>query len=147
VTAENVGAYRVLICGSRTFADQYAVWCVLNGYAHDDLGVVVIEGGALGADRFARSWAKLNGQPLETFPADWTHDGKAAGPLRNGRMLQEGKPDVVWAFIDKPLESSRGTADMVRRARAAGVPTYVVAHYLDARLAEGSQAPLRGRQA
>lgn len=122
-----MSAYRVLVCGSRDLRDRYPVWCVLNGYAADDLGVVVIEGGALGADRFARSWAKLNDQSYETYPADWRTQGKAAGPIRNAEMLRDGKPDVVWAFVTKPLEQSRGTADMVRRARAAGVPTYVVA--------------------
>jgi hypothetical protein len=40
-------------------------------------------------------------------------------------MLDEGKPDVVWAFVDKPLAESRGTADMVRRAKKAGVPVFV----------------------
>jgi hypothetical protein len=35
-------------------------------------------------------------------------------------MLQEGKPALVLAFTEG-LEASRGTADMVRRARAAAV--------------------------
>jgi hypothetical protein len=30
------------------------------------------------------------------------------------------------AFTVGPLEGSRGTADMVRRARAAGVPVHIV---------------------
>jgi hypothetical protein len=117
---------RVLVCGSRDWNDEFAIWCVLNGYASDDLGVTVINGGALGADSIARKWAALNEQPCETYPADWSREGKAAGPIRNSRMLIDGKPEVVWAFITKDLEQSRGTADMVRRARLAGVPTYVV---------------------
>lgn len=50
------------------------------------------------------------------FPRSATN-GKAAGPIRNQRMLDEGKPDLVVAF-----PGGRGTADMVRRAKAAGVP-------------------------
>jgi hypothetical protein len=42
-------------------------------------------------------------------------------------MLDKGKPDVVWAFVSKPLEESRGTHDMVKRAKAADIPVYVVA--------------------
>jgi hypothetical protein len=117
---------RVLVCGSRDWADKYAIWCVLNGYLHDGFGVVVIQGGARGADAIAKHWADLNSQPAPTYPADWNQHGKAAGAIRNQLMLAEEKPDMVWAFVTKPLEQSRGTADMVRRARAAGVRCYVV---------------------
>ena len=38
-------------------------------------------------------------------------------------MLDEHGPiGLVLAFVDKPLAKSKGTADMVRRAIAAGVP-------------------------
>jgi hypothetical protein len=46
---------------------------------------------------------------------DWKRHGPAAGPMRNQRMLDWG-PDLVVAFA-----GGKGTADMVRRARAAGV--------------------------
>lgn len=48
--------------------------------------------------------------------ADWSKYGKAAGPMRNQKMLDEYKPDLVVA-----LPGGRGTADMVSRARVAGV--------------------------
>jgi hypothetical protein len=117
---------RVLVCGSRDWDDQFAIWCVLNGYAADGFGVTVINGGALGADRIARKWATLNGHPCETYKANWTVHGKAAGPLRNALMLADGKPDIAWCFVTKPLEKSRGSFDMVKRLKAAGIPTYVV---------------------
>jgi hypothetical protein len=47
--------------------------------------------------------------------ADWRKYGAAAGPIRNQRML-EGPPDIVVAFA-----GGKGTADMVQRARAAGI--------------------------
>lgn len=119
---------RVLVCGSRDFTDRRIVYTVLVGMTYfsfkSDSPVVVIEGGALGADRFAAEWAE--GSNHLRFPADWTKHGKAAGPIRNQTMLDEGKPDIVVAFVNKPLAESRGTADMVRRARKAGVPTYVI---------------------
>ena len=46
---------------------------------------------------------------------------------RNARMLHEGRPERVIAFTDD-LAGSRGTADMVRRARSAGLPVLVVGH-------------------
>lgn len=48
--------------------------------------------------------------------ADWDGLGRKAGPIRNQRMLDEGKPDLVVAF-----PGDKGTADMVRRARTASL--------------------------
>ena len=76
----------------------------------------VIHGGSSGADALAGRWAHLASIPYTVYPANWERHGKAAGPLRNQRMLDEGKPDLVIAF-----PGGRGTADMVRRAKEAGV--------------------------
>ena len=91
-------------------------------------GDVLIEGGAKGADRLARKAVEALGYAVEVleFLADWDQYGKAAGHIRNERMLDEGKPDVVVAFLSKPLAESKGTANMVRLAKGAGVPTYLV---------------------
>lgn len=51
----------------------------------------------------------------------------AAGPRRNQQMLDEGKPLLVLAFHDD-IKSSRGTKDMVSRAKRAGIRTYVISH-------------------
>ena len=77
---------------------------------------LVIHGAARGADTLLDEWAQVWGIPSLAFPAQWRRLGRAAGPLRNGRMLAEGKPDLVIAF-----PGGRGTADMVRQAEAAGV--------------------------
>lgn len=125
---------RIIVCGSRTFTDHNIVTAVLDGLwrqveRQEEYWLAVHEGGANGADTLARNWA-LNQNVDHVFhvehPADWTKDGKAAGPIRNQKMLNEAVPDFVIAFVDKPLDQSRGTADMVRRARKAGVPTYVI---------------------
>lgn len=119
---------RVLVCGSRDFTDRRIVDTVLAGIAHIEAEVVVIEGGARGADWFGGQWAEdfLNAEDHLRFSAEWTLYGKAAGGIRNKRMLDEGKPDIVVAFVNKPLAESKGTADMVRRARKAGLPVYVI---------------------
>jgi hypothetical protein len=51
---------------------------------------------------------------------------------RNARMLRQGRPELVIAFTGD-LARSRGTADMVRRARTAGLPVLVVSHSRPAR--------------
>ena len=56
------------------------------------------------------------------FPqGEWDELGKKAGPLRNQRMLEEGKPELVVAF-----PGGGGTKDMVRRAVKAGVSVHEV---------------------
>lgn len=108
------GVSRVLVCGGRGFDDAALVERTLCDLR--PAPSVIIEGGARGADKLARLWAQHYGADVETCPADWGAHGKAAGPIRNQRMLDEGKPDLVIAF-----PGGRGTADMVRRAKAAGV--------------------------
>lgn len=57
------------------------------------------------------------------FPADWEADGKAAGFVRNQRMLDVERPDRVLAFWDG---RSRGTAHMIARAVEAGTPVEII---------------------
>lgn len=76
---------------------------------------VVIQGGARGADALAAKWADHNGVPLVTYPPLWSR-GRKAGPERNAFMLMDSRPDLVIAF-----PGGRGTADMVSRAKAAGI--------------------------
>lgn len=107
---------RVLVCGGRDFSDKVAVWGWLQAL-HLSRGIgMVIHGGASGADRLAAEWAKAEGVPATAYPASWKQHGRAAGPIRNHQMLTFGQPDVVVAF-----PGGRGTADMVRRARGAGI--------------------------
>lgn len=112
---------RVLFCGSRTWVESIPIY---RHIAALDPGDVVIHGGARGADSIADGAARRSGLTVEVYRADWPREGKAAGPIRNQRMLTEGRPDRVIAF--RMPGESRGTDDMVRRARAAGVPVEIV---------------------
>lgn len=115
---------RVLICGSRTWRDSGPIQAILRQYAAAG-ETTVIHGAARGADSLAGFYARSLRMEVVEFPADWSM-GKRAGYVRNNQMLIEGKPDVVWAFVDKPLTESKGTKMMVDIARTAGVPCYVV---------------------
>ncbi len=129
--------------------DGLAAWCAWRG----DDELTVLEGGAGGADRFAALWAQR--APVRStvagtvrvvwqrFDVEWERCGPGchprhrrrgrhgpycptAGLRRNERMLSEGRPDRVLAFVDKPLTRSRGTLDMTWRAFRAGIPVDVV---------------------
>lgn len=112
---------RILVCGGRNFHDSTLVDQTLDRWHRKAVVDAVIEGNAPGADRIAGYWARKHRIKNIKFPADWQAHGKAAGPIRNERMLAEGAPDLVIAF-----PGGKGTADMVRRARSAGIETIVV---------------------
>lgn len=125
---------RVLICGDRNWGvatsarDVVALYqtAVLHNFVESlPSDAIVIEGEARGADRAARGEAETRGLIVLRFPADWQRYGRAAGPIRNQQMLDEGKPTRCVAFHDD-MENSKGTADMVRRCRKAGVPVEVI---------------------
>lgn len=106
---------KVLVCGGRDFTDREFLFAVLDQFHQTEGIALLIHGAARGADSLARDWARARGVWIRSCPADWRTHGLAAGPIRNQQML-ELLPDVVIAF-----EGGKGTADMVRRARKAGV--------------------------
>jgi len=105
---------RVLIAGGRKFNDV----AFLSKYLEKYVGAVslVISGTAKGADRLGEKWAKSNGVPVERYPAQWSRYGAAAGPIRNQKMLDKGKPDLVVVF-----KGGTGSAHMAKIARKSGV--------------------------
>lgn len=113
---------RVLVCGGRDYSDEERVFAVLRKL-HDEAGIaLLIQGGARGADYHARQWAQDTQTPCDTYEAAWEEYGGFAGPRRNAAMLSEGHPDLVIAF-----PGGRGTADMVKQARKAGVKVVEIA--------------------
>jgi SLOG family YspA-like protein len=108
---------RVLVCGGRDFKDRRELWHWLN-MIHETYGITsIVEGGAKGADAIARAWGGTNGISVLTFEANWSKYGRKAGPIRNQQMLDEAHPELVVATA-----GGVGTADMVKKARQAGVP-------------------------
>lgn len=121
--------FRVLVCGGRHFTGRALLYMNLDDLLshHKDTAVEIISGHASGADSLAEQYAVERGIMLRTFPADWNKYGKAAGPIRNADMLsyimsKDSFPTVI-AFWNG---YSRGTKDMITKARNAGVPVKVV---------------------
>ena len=108
---------RVLICGDRNWTDVKAIEDYVRTLPKD---TVVIEGEASGADSIARRVAEKYGLKVVAYVAQWTTYGRAAGPIRNRQMLEEGKPDIVVAFHNN-IESSKGTKNCLRQAEALGI--------------------------
>jgi hypothetical protein len=122
---------RIIVCGSRDYRDVPKLWHALDEIDAEAPmeGILVVMDGAsddvtgpyVGADYWANQWALARRRSPVRFHAEWKKHGRAAGPMRNTRML-EWKPDVVVAF-----PGGRGTADMVSQARAAGVKVIEIA--------------------
>jgi len=108
---------RVLICGGRQFDDADFIFAELDRLHAQYHFDTVIEGDARGVDRVAGEWAHARGIELLTFPADWKGQGRHAALIRNERMLQEGKPDLVVAF-----SGGNGTSHTCWKAEQAGIP-------------------------
>lgn len=82
----------LLVCGGRNY--NGSVECLNELLPNVD---ILIEGGALGADRSARVWAQSNGIHVATVDALWKHYDKGAGFKRNQAMLML-KVDYCVAF-------------------------------------------------
>jgi predicted Rossmann-fold nucleotide-binding protein len=108
---------KVLVCGSRDWHDAELVESALSRL-HAARGPFdrLIHGGARGVDHIAGKWARQNGVLEWDFLPEWHRAATPEGALRNQRMIAEAAPDLVIAF-----PGGLGTADMVERARAAGI--------------------------
>lgn len=135
------------LTGSRKWPDVPLLEDTLFLIWHDALeigydGIELIHGDAHdGADAMGDAWAIANGVPRRRRPADWEgpcgpecqpghrrpkRNGRTycplAGPRRNQRMVDE-RPAL---FVGASYRNSSGTADCLRRARQASIPTWVL---------------------
>lgn len=104
--------YTALVCGGRLYAKQQRISEFLSLFGVRRL----VHGDAEGADTCAKCWALFWGIPQDPVPIQRPREN---GFDRNTRMLAEYLPqiDIVIAF-----PGNNGTADMVRKARKAGLP-------------------------
>lgn len=113
----------ILVCGSRGWRDGDLIQATLRDHiVGSPTSYTLIHGNANGADRMAGYLGAAWGMRVISFPADWDKHGRAAGPIRNQQMLDEGKPSLVLAFnLGTP-----GTNDMISRAKKAGIEVHEV---------------------
>lgn len=105
---------RVLVCGGRTYNNAKLIGEELDKLLAEYPDLIVIHGGASGADWLAKEWCRTKWDKVDcfSFPAKFKRHGKRqAGRIRNLRMILEGKPTLVLAF-----PGGDGTANMVKQA-------------------------------
>ena len=106
---------RIVIAGCRDFNDykeakEYIDFCISNIRKANK--IIIISGGASGADTLGERYAKENGFKVELYPANWEKYGRSAGPKRNEQMAKIC--DYVICFWDG---KSRGTKSMIEYAK------------------------------
>lgn len=117
--------WRVLICGGRdfgqTFDQKKSVYDLVEKLvlAAKAAGkeLLLIHGGARGADSLVEQASIFFSVKTLVFHADWDKHKKAAGQIRNKQMLKEGNPELVLAF-----PGGVGTENMCKIASKANIP-------------------------
>ena len=121
---------RVAIVGSRSYEDELKrerespLWLrIVEAIAELPADTIVVSGGARGVDRMAATAARALGLKVEVIPVkpeEWKKFGRAAGPIRNGKIARAC--DRMIAFYDG---ESSGTANAIEQTRALGKPVDV----------------------
>lgn len=114
---------RIIIAGGRDFNEpSYLRECMTGVARGGDIQnpMVVISGGARGADKMGENWGRDRNVIVRVYPADWDKYGKRAGYLRNLEMAKIATELV--AFWDG---RSRGTAHMIDIATKEGLHVHV----------------------
>ena len=109
---------KILISGSRVYANRHKIHNVLSVLPFD---TVIIHGDCRGADKLSGSVATELGMTVDSYPADWNQYGRAAGPIRNQKMLDNNDIEKAIIFHEN-LQESKGTKDMVSRLKKKGIP-------------------------
>lgn len=111
---------RILVTGSRDWTHGLVIYRALEeargDTPHDEM--VLVHGGAKGADEIAARYATDKDWGIEEHPAEWAKYGRAAGPIRNMGMVDAGA-DICLAFIKN---HSRGATQCAAYAEACGIP-------------------------
>ncbi len=90
---------KIVVCGSRNYNNYKEAKPFLDSFLSEiekGIGIIILSGGAKGADALGEAYAKEKGYRVERYPADWARFGKCAGPIRNKAMAEEC--DLVICF-------------------------------------------------
>lgn len=117
--------FRVIIAGSRDIADRRILEAALQACPWSDEITEVVCGEQRGVDTLGKEWAEAQGLSVKPFPADWDTYGKAAGPIRNAQMAA-----YADGLIAIPGPRSKGTYDMINKAKSRGLAVYVYRGHL-----------------
>jgi hypothetical protein len=106
----------VVVTGGRDYNNLVTVFKAIMALQKRGEITLLVNGGAKGADTVCRIVAEELRIPVWTEHADWTKHGKRAGPIRNQKMIDDFKPDILLYF-----PGGSGTADMKSCCEKTGI--------------------------
>lgn len=110
---------RVLITGSRSWIPYNIIQEALEEVTGSH---ILVSGNCpQGADMLCEKAAQELGWGIELHPANWNHDGRKAGFVRNKKMV-DSNPDICLGFIHN---KSKGGSMTVKLSKQAHIPTIV----------------------
>lgn len=97
------------VVGSRSFSEYDLLEGTLNEFEIDE----IISGGAKGADQLARTYAIENKITIREFRPEWKKYGRAAGPIRNKKIITAA--DIVIAFWDGKSKGTKSSINIAKK--------------------------------
>jgi len=110
---------KIGIVGSRTWTNAKLMARTIESYVSKHRlkweDIILISGGAKGADKLAEEFAQWKKIAIEVYLPDWELHGKTAGFLRNTIIARES--EFLFCFWDG---KSRGCMDTVEKIKKSG---------------------------
>ena len=104
---------RVGIVGSRSFNDYWAVYHFIDKRLDLEDITLIVSGGAEGVDTLAQKYAQENEIPILIYYPKWKKFDKAAGPIRNEKIVKMS--DIVFAFWDGKSPGTRSSINLAKK--------------------------------
>lgn len=119
------GKVIIIVTGGRNYDAVPELFRALDKFDAKHPVALLVEGASddvtgpyKGVDYWSRQWAIARGKRHVQVHAQWKGQGRAAGPIRNKKMLDDFEPHYVVVF-----PGGNGTQSMVEIARKAKVKT------------------------
>ena len=116
----------VIVVGSRSFSDRSLMYSKLDYYLQNQEKVLIVHGGANGADTYAAMYAKDRNIETKVFLPDWDKYGKKAGILRNIEMFEYASQFQNRGCVVFWDGKSKGTKNDIELSKKYNVPLRIV---------------------
>lgn len=126
----------ILVAGSRSWTDYAEMVKTIDNIIEKEQlpfadDVVIVSGGAKGADSLAERYANEKGYELLVIRAEWDKYGKSAGYRRNEEMHKVVATDVNRYCVCFWDGQSKGTAHNFELAKEYKTPLCVIKKEID----------------